>query len=86
MTSVDKMLPQTIQTLFPTTSMADVRGMPITYTSDGQVKNYHYDMLWDFASTETGKIGNSHIVSFTPTNAMYRKDIQDVLYHLHGWT
>lgn len=72
-----------IQTFFSNNTIADPRGMPITYTADGQVKSYHYDNEWNFASIETGGIKDTHIVSFEKTNSLYRKDIQEILYYIY---
>ena len=68
-----------------TSPNASVRGEPITYTADGQVKNYHYDLVWDFSSMEVGVIQNPHTVGFTATNPQFCQSIQDTLYYMYGW-
>ncbi len=83
MNSNDTTDSKSVHILLPINVMEDERGMPITYTSDGKVKNYHYDIEWNFSSTEAGNVDNTHIVSFTDTNLKYRKGIQDTLFQLY---
>ncbi|MCC4236323.1 hypothetical protein LL266_07320 [Vibrio anguillarum] len=83
MNSNDTTDSKSVHILLPINVMEDERGMPITYTSDGTVKNYHYDIEWNFSSTEAGNVDNTHIVSFTDTNLKYRKGIQDTLFQLY---
>jgi len=58
------------------------RGKPIAFTSDGEVRSYHYDDVWNFLGTEAKGIGKKSTVSFLKTEPQYKRAIQDTLYEL----
>lgn len=58
------------------------RGIPISWTSTGEIYSYHYDIKWNFIGTEATAVGKQAIVSFAMTDIRYRKVIQNTLYEI----